>query len=325
MQVIDSKRYPAWPFVCLVHNAGYCTKGAEMDRGSRWDTAHHILAILAFTVSVPCWSQEPVPDDGGQRNRVVLVSLVDRKLAVVDNGVVIATFQVAVGARLSPSPSGEFTIISRVSNPTYYHRGTIIPTGKDNPVGTRWVGLNLKGYGIHGTNAPASIGRAASHGCIRLRNRDMERLFTMLRVGDVVRIRGERDVETAQIFGGESDETVVASAASASQTAEQQEATQNSVGLGKLVKQSSGGHYANGDHIHGGGSRNGLLVVRGAISRGIDFWAAVPVVLRPTESDFETGAETVSGGGENADADMETLADEQWLRDDSRGCRHSGL
>src|SRR5215470_4278610 len=188
-----------------------------MDRGSRWNTANHIMAVLALAIAVPCRSQEPVPDDGSQQNRVVLVSLVDRKLAVIDNGVVVATFQVAVGAKYSPSPTGEFTITSRVSNPTYYHHGTVIPTGKDNPVGTRWVGLNLKGYGIHGTNAPASIGRAASHGCIRLRNRDMERLFTMLRVGDVVRIRGERDVETAQIFGGESDERVVASAESASQ------------------------------------------------------------------------------------------------------------
>ena len=129
-----------------------------MDRGSGWNAAHYILAILVLAVAFPCWSQESIPDDGGQRNRVVLVSLVDRKLAVIDNGVVIATFQVAVGAQVSPSPTGEFKIVSRVSNPTYYHHGTVIPTGKDNPVGTRWVGLNLKGYGIHGTNAPGSIG-----------------------------------------------------------------------------------------------------------------------------------------------------------------------
>lgn len=203
-----------------------------MDRRSRWNTAHHILAVLVLTAAVPCRSQESVPEDGGQRNRVVLVSLVDRKLAVIENGVVIATFQVAVGAKFSPSPTGEFTIISRVSNPTYYHGGTVIPTGKDNPVGTRWVGLNLKGYGIHGTNAPGSIGRAASHGCIRLRNRDMERLFTMLRVGDVVQIRGERNDQIAEIFGGEADQAVVASAASTPQNTEQVEGTQSPVGLG---------------------------------------------------------------------------------------------
>ena len=98
--------------------------------------------------------------------------------------------------------------------------GTVVPAGKDSPVGTRWVGLNVKGYGIHGTNAPGSIGRAASHGCIRLRNRDMEKLFTLLRVGDVVSVRAERDVQVAQVFGG-ADETVVASAETAVQPAGQ--------------------------------------------------------------------------------------------------------
>ena len=206
-----------------------------MDRVARWaeDTvSKHILAVLALAAAIPCWAQSAVPADGGQQNRVVLVSLVDRKLAVIDNGIVIATFQVAVGAKVSPSPTGEFTIVSRVTNPTYYHRGTVIPNGKDNPVGTRWVGLSLKGYGIHGTNAPGSIGRAASHGCIRLRNRDIERLFTMLRIGDTVHIRGERDEQVARVFGGQTDQAVVASAQDPVQSGGQQEASQNSVGMG---------------------------------------------------------------------------------------------
>jgi lipoprotein-anchoring transpeptidase ErfK/SrfK len=206
-----------------------------MNRGARWaenTASKHFLAVLALAAAIPCWAQNPVPANGGQQTRVVLVSLVDRKLAVIDNGVVIATFQVAVGAKVSPSPTGEFTIISRVINPTYYHRGTVIPTGKDNPVGTRWVGLNLKGYGIHGTNSPGSIGRAASHGCIRLRNRDMEQLFTMLGVGDAVQIHGERDEQVARVFGGQTDQTIVASAEDPAQSGGQQEATQSAVGMG---------------------------------------------------------------------------------------------
>jgi lipoprotein-anchoring transpeptidase ErfK/SrfK len=201
---------------------------------ARWTentASKHFLAVLALAAATPCWAQNPVATDSGQQNRVILVSLVDRKLAVIENGAVIATFQVAVGAKVSPSPTGEFTIVSRVTNPTYYHRGTVIPAGKDNPVGTRWVGLTLKGYGIHGTNAPGSIGHAASHGCIRLRNRDVERLFTMLRIGDRVQIRGERDEQVARVFGGQTDQTVVASAQDPSQS-EQQEATQSAVGLG---------------------------------------------------------------------------------------------
>ena len=205
-----------------------------MNRAARWNqqnTTNHILAVLALAAAIPCRAQNPVPRIVGQRDRLVLVSLVDRKLAVIDNGVVLATFQVAVGAKVSPSPTGEFTIVSRVTNPGYYHRGTVIPTGKDNPVGTRWVGLSLKGYGIHGTNAPSSIGRAASHGCIRLRNRDMERLFTMLQIGDVVEIRGGRDEQIARVFGGQTDHVVLAYAPSNPRRA-QQETAANTVGLG---------------------------------------------------------------------------------------------
>ena len=176
-----------------------------------------VLAVLAAAVVIPLCAQDSAPDnnpdnDGDDSGRVVLVSLIDRKLAVIEDGVVIATFEVAVGADVTPSPTGEFKVVSRVQNPTYYHPGTVIPSGKNNPLGTRWLGLSEKGYGIHGTNAPKSIGRAASHGCIRLRNRDVEKLFTLVKVGDMVKIRGERDEEVAQIFGGDTDDTVVAEA-----------------------------------------------------------------------------------------------------------------
>ena len=59
--------------------------------------------------------------------RQVLVSISDRKLAVLENGRVIRTFPVSVGAADSPSPTGEFQIVNRLTNPTYYHPGTVIP------------------------------------------------------------------------------------------------------------------------------------------------------------------------------------------------------
>jgi len=160
--------------------------------------------------SAPAQTRNPDSTDRG--HRVVVVSIPDRRLAVMENGNVLATFPVAVGAAVSPSPTGEFQIVSRVANPWYYHRGSVVPSGKDNPVGTRWLGLSQPRYGIHGTNAPRSIGHAVSHGCIRLRNRDMEQLFTMLKVGDSVEIRGERDEQVAQIFGSGADDTTVAAA-----------------------------------------------------------------------------------------------------------------
>lgn len=173
-----------------------------------------VLTLAAFSaVANPSFAQTSLAQSSkasDRVSRVVLVSIPDRRLAVIEEGKVVATFSVAVGAAVSPSPTGAFQIVSRVANPTYYRPGTVIPSGKNNPVGTRWVGLSQKGYGIHGTNAPRSVGRAASHGCIRLRNRDMERLFTMVRVGDVVEIHGERDEQVAQVFGGSADEIMVA-------------------------------------------------------------------------------------------------------------------
>jgi L,D-transpeptidase ErfK/SrfK len=171
-----------------------------MKRARGW-----FLAAIILVLVNPMVAQTAKSDDGARAPWTVLVSIPDRQLAVLVNGIVVAGFPIAVGAEKSPSPTGEFTIVNRVSNPTYYHEGVVIPAGKGNPVGTRWLGLSQKGYGIHGTNAPKSIGRAASHGCIRLRNRDMENLFGMLHVGDVVKIRGERDEQIAEIFGGVED------------------------------------------------------------------------------------------------------------------------
>jgi hypothetical protein len=81
----------------------------------------------------------------------------------------------------------------------------MIAPGSDSPIGPRWVGLSRKGYGIHGTNEASSIGKARSHGCIRLRNGDITQFFAMVSVGDTVEIRGQRDEQTVQIFGGRGD------------------------------------------------------------------------------------------------------------------------
>lgn len=133
--------------------------------------------------------------------RKIIVSLPDRKLAVMEAGHAVKIFSTAVGAPSSPSPTGSYEIINRLSEPTWYGHGKVVPPGKSNPIGTRWMGLSVKGYGIHGTNEPGSIGRNASHGCIRLRNSDMEELFEMVAVGDAVELRGEHTPELDGIFG----------------------------------------------------------------------------------------------------------------------------
>jgi lipoprotein-anchoring transpeptidase ErfK/SrfK len=171
-----------------------------------------LAAVLVLSGFALGQAKEATSDATSDRiRRQIIVSIPDRKLAVLENGEVIRIFPVAVGAAVSPSPVGQFEIVSTVANPTYYHAGVVVPPGSGNPVGPRWIGLNQKGYGIHGTNQPRSIGHAASHGCIRLRNEEIEQLYEMVRVGDKVEIRAERNEQTAQIFGGVTD--TVASAA----------------------------------------------------------------------------------------------------------------
>lgn len=159
------------------------------------EAARLIFAVL-FLMSFPAFAQ--VAD-----KRLLLVSLPDHQLALIENGQVTKVYPVAVGKESSPSPTGSFRIVARLTDPTYYHPGKVIPAGADNPLGNRWMGLDRKGYGIHGTNQPQSIGKASSHGCIRMAKRDLEELFARVKVGDAVEIRGERDAQTAGIFGGE--------------------------------------------------------------------------------------------------------------------------
>lgn len=122
-----------------------------------------------------------------ESKRRIVISLADRKLAVVEDGRVIKVYPTAVGADATPSPTGVFRIANRMPNPTWYGpHGKIVSPGKANPLGTRWMGLSRKGYGIHGTNNQSSVGHNVSHGCIRMRKADVEELFELVKVGDVV-------------------------------------------------------------------------------------------------------------------------------------------
>lgn len=103
------------------------------------------------------------------------VNVAAKTLSVYRDGVIIKEYPIATGKEETPTPLGTFTIINKQLDP-------------GGPYGTRWLGLSKKGYGIHGTNDPSSIGTAASNGCIRMFNEDIEELFDITNTGTVVRI-----------------------------------------------------------------------------------------------------------------------------------------
>ncbi|MBI0575813.1 L,D-transpeptidase family protein [Neobacillus cucumis] len=91
------------------------------------------------------------------------VSVGKRRLALYHNGKLAKIFPIAVGKMLTNTPTGEFVIVNRQMNP-------------GGPFGVLWLSLSKQGYGIHGTNNPSSIGKAVSHGCVRMYNRDVLQL-----------------------------------------------------------------------------------------------------------------------------------------------------
>jgi lipoprotein-anchoring transpeptidase ErfK/SrfK len=103
------------------------------------------------------------------------------------------TFQVATGQSIYPTPLGDWHVVDMQRNPWWrppdspWAKGLEpIPPGPGNPLGTRWMGLDAAGVGMHGTPDSASIGYSASHGCIRMRIPDAEWLFDHVRIGTPV-------------------------------------------------------------------------------------------------------------------------------------------
>ncbi|HYE83025.1 MAG TPA: L,D-transpeptidase [Clostridia bacterium] len=105
----------------------------------------------------------------------ITVNIKERRLHLIKDGKWFKSYPIAVGKILTQTPTGTYKIINKQLNP-------------GGPFGARWMGLNRKGYGIHGTNNPSSIGKAVSHGCIRMYNKDVIELFNLVGVGARVKI-----------------------------------------------------------------------------------------------------------------------------------------
>ncbi len=108
----------------------------------------------------------------------------------------VRTYPIAIGQAAYPTPRGNFTVIQKQVNPTWFPPDSEwakglgeIPPGDGNPLGTRWIGTSAPAIGIHGTPNPSSIGTAASHGCIRMYIRDVENLYPRVKIGTRVFIR----------------------------------------------------------------------------------------------------------------------------------------
>ncbi|OKL36739.1 L,D-transpeptidase family protein [Domibacillus mangrovi] len=104
------------------------------------------------------------------------ISLAKRTLTLLYQGQTRKVYPIGVGRMLHETPVGDFIIINKAPNP-------------GGPYGTMWMSLSKKGYGIHGTNDPSSIGKYVSKGCVRMYNKDVDELAKTVPIGTSVFIR----------------------------------------------------------------------------------------------------------------------------------------
>ena len=101
---------------------------------------------------------------------------------------VFKTYIVSTGKN-NCTPVGTFKIINKLQNPTWFKAGAIVPPeSAENVLGTRWMGFDLAGYGIHGTTAPKDLGKQVTQGCVRLSNSDVQELYSIVPAGTEVTI-----------------------------------------------------------------------------------------------------------------------------------------
>lgn len=146
------------------------------------------------------------------KGKWILINKSLRNLTLYEGKNVIKKYPVAVGNPPSLTPVGQYKIANRIVNPSWGGGGYAKPVeggSPYNPLGYRWIGLNIGGggeYGIHGNAAPYSIGTDASHGCVRMINSDVEELFETVSVGNPVWITTNEGLEALGVsqpqYGG---------------------------------------------------------------------------------------------------------------------------
>jgi len=127
----------------------------------------------------------------GKPNIQLVLRLAQRRVFVYRNDQQVASYPVAVGKPGWETPTGEFQVIQMVENPTWQNpwTGEVTQPGPNSALGLRWIGFWTDGkdtIGFHGTPTVNSIGSAASHGCVRMRNEDVVALFSQVEMGTIV-------------------------------------------------------------------------------------------------------------------------------------------
>jgi len=153
--------------------------------------------IVALVVQVPHAAQALKPLDHAR----IVINIPSRTLWLYDGDQIVNYYPVGVGTADFPTPLGSFHVIDKVVDPDFENpfkppgASPVLPGGSTrSPLGTRWIGFyEDKGgeFGIHGTNAPSTVGKFSSHGCIRMNIHDAEEVFSSVDFGTPVDVTYE--------------------------------------------------------------------------------------------------------------------------------------
>jgi lipoprotein-anchoring transpeptidase ErfK/SrfK len=118
----------------------------------------------------------------------ILVDKSQNVLTLFGDDDVVKVYRVSTGEN-NCTPVGTFKIVNKIMDPVWYTERAVVPAeSPENVLGSRWMGFNLAGYGIHGTVSPEKIGQQATKGCIRMLNAEVEELYTIIPAGTEVTI-----------------------------------------------------------------------------------------------------------------------------------------
>lgn len=118
----------------------------------------------------------------------ILVDKSQNSLILKTDEKLVKTYLVSTGKDNS-TPAGTFKIVNKLDNPTWFKAGAVVPADDpQNILGTRWLGFDLAGYGIHGTTDPGNLGSQVTQGCVRMSNPDIEELYIIVPTGTEVTI-----------------------------------------------------------------------------------------------------------------------------------------
>ncbi|HEY9299345.1 MAG TPA: L,D-transpeptidase [Phormidium sp.] len=149
----------------------------------------HILPTTPLPIKTP-GTVEPSPVSPVE-DTWLKIKLRERRVYVYQDNKVKTSFTIAIGKPGWETPTGRFKVIQMVKDPAWQHpwNGKIFPPGPNNPLGVRWIGFWSDGkntIGFHGTPNERVMGQAVSHGCVRMRNRDVVALFELVKEGTPV-------------------------------------------------------------------------------------------------------------------------------------------